>query len=1236
MRILAIRGRNLASLEGDFEVDFEAEPLNSAGIFAITGPTGAGKSTLLDAMCLALFNKVPRLASAKAGTIGTGDGDAVSTTDPRSLLRHRAGEGFAEVDFVGLDRRRYRARWTVRRARERSDGPLQNVRQQLTSLDSGEALGGTRTETLEAIQSRVGLSAEQFNRAVMLAQGDFDAFVKADANERAVLLERLTGSAIYARLGRAARMKAETLRSEFALLQARIEAQNGLDDERRAAAEDALAAARVTHAEVQTRLTSLKGDRDWYRTRDSLSERVERAEASLEQARVSQTEAAPRRSALALRRQAASFVPAWRSLDEIREKAQQALAHVETAQVEVAEAEALLSQAAAEETEAVRTLAEQSRVLESHRPDIDKARRLDRDITALAAELAPLLQRRDLARTREAEADSAFQRAVQAKEAAEAKLREHTAWLAEHNLRQRLSVRIEDILADLAERASEVQALGRIRNEIAVAVAESQTAGERVGAAQVAAQAAQEAHKRALASLDQARAKAPAPSVVAAAVRERDSLTGLRPILMSLSQADLRIEAEKAAAARHGADATEAVQSRDLAAARRDVVLKEIPNVRGRHAEATRANALSAAAADDAAAALRATLMDGEPCPVCGSVEHTLDRVTELLGDRASQDQSRCNDLATQLSDLLAEDATLAERIDACERRRALATENADNAEAALTRARESRTKAVAKLALAADSLDLDINRPVPDIDADLSKRLAAADGAREQIEQAQQALEVARSVEEAARSSYGEAERDLRLAEAAAQNASTKVVRLRESETRTDAAVIRLAAGISTDLEQHFDWRVERDPEGRLRSLVEEWNTRTGDRDAATAEITEQSAAAHKAEVAQQLAKADALAAAGACQAQENRLAVLRRERSAVLGGQDTDAFESGLVAAITQATNRRDAAALAAVESRSALAAAAARRDECKRACAACEQEAAQKDEQLASRLATAGLDVSIIAQEAGAEAGSLERETEALRAIDSALLLAEAEHRSRLNDRDAHVAKGAPAAPADELIEAVTGAEAEEQSARESLTEAELVIRQDDATRQATLALRSELARKKSAAHIWLQLDNLIGDATGNNFRRFAQGLTLDRLVLHANERLTELKPRYTLERAAGGDMLLQVIDHDMAGEVRGLHNLSGGERFLVSLALALGLAEMSTGRGLSIESLFIDEGFGALDSASLADAVAMLEQLHATGRRVGIISHIEEVKERIPVKVAVTPVARGQSRLEVVVD
>jgi exonuclease SbcC len=103
--------------------------------------------------------------------------------------------------------------------------------------------------------------------------------------------------------------------------------------------------------------------------------------------------------------------------------------------------------------------------------------------------------------------------------------------------------------------------------------------------------------------------------------------------------------------------------------------------------------------------------------------------------------------------------------------------------------------------------------------------------------------------------------------------------------------------------------------------------------------------------------------------------------------------------------------------------------------------------------------------------------------------------------------------------------------------------------------------------------------------------------------------------------------------MGDEVRGVHNLSGGERFLVSLALALGLASLSTDHGIRVDTLFIDEGFGALDGSSLALALSALKALQATGRQVGVISHVDELKERIAVQVRVVPRGGGRSAVQV---
>src|SRR5690606_27116363 len=115
MKILAIRIRNLASLEGTTEIDFTQEPLLSAGIFAITGPTGAGKSTILDALCLALYARTPRYVQAREMGIEIADayGNTLNQSDVRAILRDGMTDGFAEVDFVGVDEQHYRSRWSV-------------------------------------------------------------------------------------------------------------------------------------------------------------------------------------------------------------------------------------------------------------------------------------------------------------------------------------------------------------------------------------------------------------------------------------------------------------------------------------------------------------------------------------------------------------------------------------------------------------------------------------------------------------------------------------------------------------------------------------------------------------------------------------------------------------------------------------------------------------------------------------------------------------------------------------------------------------------------------------------------------------------------------------------------------------------------------------------------------------------------------------------------------------------
>ena len=177
-----------------------------------------------------------------------------------------------------------------------------------------------------------------------------------------------------------------------------------------------------------------------------------------------------------------------------------------------------------------------------------------------------------------------------------------------------------------------------------------------------------------------------------------------------------------------------------------------------------------------------------------------------------------------------------------------------------------------------------------------------------------------------------------------------------------------------------------------------------------------------------------------------------------------------------------------------------------------------------------------------------------------------------------------------------------------------------------------IAKELVEKQTIAERWAKLNKLIGSADGAKFKVIAQSYTLNLLLLHANKHLSYLSKRYKLQQVPD-TLALQVIDCDMCDEIRTVYSLSGGESFLISLALALGLSSLSS-NNLKVESLFIDEGFGSLDAESLRTAMEALEQLQMQGRKIGVISHVQEMSERISVQVQVHKKVNGKSVLTVV--
>lgn len=205
-----------------------------------------------------------------------------------------------------------------------------------------------------------------------------------------------------------------------------------------------------------------------------------------------------------------------------------------------------------------------------------------------------------------------------------------------------------------------------------------------------------------------------------------------------------------------------------------------------------------------------------------------------------------------------------------------------------------------------------------------------------------------------------------------------------------------------------------------------------------------------------------------------------------------------------------------------------------------------------------------------------------------------------------------------------------EIEQTDVRETLGNILYELRGDDEAREKSKDYLRTIAAKQLIVDQWSALSGLIGSADGRKFRNYAQGITFDIMIAYANQSLMKMNDRYLLKRKNKDGLELEVQDNYQAGVIRSTKNLSGGESFIVSLALALGLSKMAS-QNVQVESLFLDEGFGTLDEDALENALKTLSGLHQQGKLIGVISHVQELKDRIGTQIIVTPKALGRSVL-----
>ena len=1242
MKILAIRGRNLASLADSFEVDFSREPLLNAGLFAISGPTGAGKSTLLDALCLALYGDTPRLAQAGGAQIPDVHSDQVTPSDPRTLLRRGCGEGFAEVDFVGIDGIACRARWTVRRARGRGDGRLQNVLYLLTRIDDNQPVCGTQKgEVHAAIAQRVGLSFAQFTRAVLLAQNDFAAFLKADDNARAELLQTLTGSERFERLSKRVYERFGLENRALDDLKRQLADAPPLDDAARAELDAVHKLARAAAEQREQQKAALEAALRWHQTLAGMETAVAQAQATLAQADQAHLAAADRRAHLAHVSALEPARPLHAECARLNEATQQAAAQLQALEAGRITADQARTQAEATLDQARQQLAAAGETQKARQPEIEAAKRLDAEI----ALLAPQCQ-------------AANNALATANQAVAAQTDKHTALTGQHALTTRARAECDAWLAAHTRHAALAGDWKHV--EYLLLEAEKTAAARQASVAehlrrQQAETGARESAAQQAASLDKCVLAREHADVAARTASERCARFNPDALAEQKSAAEsLRARLQSAqtgwtqwqdrqrdlAAAEQEADALR--QARHAAASALQALAGQRPGLEGRLQQAEGALQRMQVACNQDVDALRATLREGEACPVCGAGEHpyaksdAAHRLLELFkAQQAEHDALRraldgvVQDEARHGATLKAQDRqleALAARLRELTRRRDEAAVLWQTARQQLDVPALDAAETTAWLAGRADANEAalrNLNRQEAELRADLKIR----DAALAKLAQAETAERQARAAGLQAREAATQSTQ-------AAQVAHMQV----EQAANTLAGLLDQLDAVLPAADWRADWtRAPADFRQARQQDATSWQQQHDAREVQARQLEE--LAGQISAAAGLLVKAREIEAQAHTAAKElaTQLDDKRQARARQLAGKPAAEVEGELARALETARNAVEAQDKATLAARTAAIQAATTRELAGKHLAELqnqnEQAAAARAAWLAAFNAAAAtpLDLDALSALLRLDAQWLRAERDALAGLDKAVETAATVLGERQAQCAAHRALNPAAAPAAEIeagLAEILPLLAQEKAAAD---EKAFALRQDDERRLKAAGLVELLRAQTARAETWARLNDMIGSADGRKFRRIAQQYTLDVLLGYANRHLAELSRRYRLERLPDSLTLL-VVDQDMGDERRSVHSLSGGESFLVSLALALGLASLSS-HSVRVESLFIDEGFGSLDAETLAVAMDALDNLQTQGRKVGVISHVHEMAERIGVQIQVRPQSGGQSRLSV---
>ncbi|MGB8695841.1 AAA family ATPase [Acinetobacter sp.] len=1197
MKILSIRIKNLASLAGEHFIDFESEPLANAGLIAIIGKTGAGKSTILDAMCLALFNQVPRLKGSDGKLVDV-DGSELLTNSPLTVLRRGTGHGFAELVFVAQDQKHYLARWEIKRARESATGKLQSVQRHLKCLTDGVVIADKAKAVDANILKITQLSFEQFTRAVLLAQSEVTAFLKARDNERGALLEYLTNSNIFAKIGEIAFRKTADIEKERKKLEEMIGHIDILSDEAITELNQQFTIANIAYKKLETEKTHLSKQQLWFEEHQKLENQISDKQKNYDDQFCVQQQLAPERHKLNRLEVFSSIRPTVFQQAQLVKAQQQLVPHIQQLQNSFD----AVSKQFYNEQQQYKKVDTELKVLQdfefTHAAALKQVRSCIQERDFIGAEFNKL-------KTRCVELD-AQQQPLNAQK---------------QNIELDIS-RLFDQQKAIQKQLSETEKFSPLDQSIHAHIqqlqqfiTQYQTIEQSLGdLTQAQSKCAEDQRK-----LDQLQTEFGAVTQIEQQLLKLNTERELGIFQLNqldLAQQKLKQYFELHADLSHHQTQLQTFSSQVLelnqANIQAEKTFETAKNDRVQLQEILQKQRLLHA---ENVEQLRINLVADKPCLVCGSTSHPY-----------KNDESQVSKALFELQQQQEQHAIQKEQENF--QRWQMAQQQATKAQSELDQLKNNIQSNIRKLEIQQNEIAQQFSN--------LQIQINLEQSAHDIEKQALEALTQFKNAKQASEDQLTTLNQTLKDQHHLAQHIQSIQYQLNNAE----------------NLQQHVQHVVACLSDAEQR----QWMTHT----TAQAQVI-LSALSNR---AQHLTSLDKLAkdqdnlnqTLTLVSTNQNNLLKLIYESTeardqAYARGQQNTQLATQLIQQMTDLT---------AVKPHEWLIQHDADRQQ--------KQQAYQQQKQSFERLRI-----------------DFERQQSDLKQLISR----QAEHQNMIDQLNVEIEdwlKAHQDFTTQDLTDLVQISSAQEQEIRSQLQNAERLLNESASALKtlqeqqtahlsqqpnielnvlalqiednlAALTAQSEVLDKlkvdlarhhdnldkqakfadqiqniQQQEHRWGKISGLMGDANGKKFRDYAQQYNLDILVEHANQQLTMLSQRYTLKRL-DHSLSLAIVDHDMDGETRSVSSLSGGESFLTALALSLAIANMASG-SMKIESLFIDEGFGTLDASSLYMVMNALDQLQNQGRKVVLISHIQEMHERIPVQIQVKPLGAGASTIQVV--